>query len=97
MIDNNSSLLRVDKLKTVLDRHRDWQKDEILEALHIEYTYDSNRIEGNTLTYIPHARSAQIDILSQQIEASFQLYQQRKGIRYKLNKESTGHTSKKQS
>jgi Fic family protein len=23
---------------------------EIIEALHIEYTYDSNRIEGNTLT-----------------------------------------------
>lgn len=43
-------LQRVDVLKAKLDQHRDWQRNEILEALNIEYTYDSNRIEGNTLT-----------------------------------------------
>jgi len=48
--DINSLLQRVDVLKTKLDRHRDWQRNEILEALNIEYTYDSNRIEGNSLT-----------------------------------------------
>ena len=46
----NSLLQRVDALKAKLDQHRDWQRNEILEALNIEYTYDSNRIEGNTLT-----------------------------------------------
>lgn len=50
MTDINSLLQRVDALKAKLDRHRDWQRNEILEALNIEYTYDSNRIEGNTLT-----------------------------------------------
>jgi len=50
MVDINSLLDRVDTLKARLDQQRDWRKDEILEALHIEYTYDSNRIEGNTLT-----------------------------------------------
>jgi len=46
----NELLHRVDTLKATLDQHRDWRSSEILEALHIEYTYDSNRIEGNTLT-----------------------------------------------
>ena len=46
----NSLLKRVDSLKTLLDQHRDWQNPEIIEALRVEYTYDSNRIEGNTLT-----------------------------------------------
>jgi len=46
----NTLLQRVDLLKEKLDQQRDWRKSEILEALHIEYTYDSNRIEGNTLT-----------------------------------------------
>jgi len=46
----NTLLQRVDELKAKLDQQRDWRKSEILEALHIEYTYDSNRIEGNTLT-----------------------------------------------
>ena len=50
MNDINSLLQRVDALKAKLDQHRDWQRNEILEALNIEYTYDSNRIEGNTLT-----------------------------------------------
>ena len=50
MTDINSLLQRVDALKARLDQHRDWQRNEIVEALNIEYTYDSNRIEGNTLT-----------------------------------------------
>lgn len=50
MADINLLLQRVDELKEKLDLHRDWRKSEILDALHIEYTYDSNRIEGNTLT-----------------------------------------------
>jgi Fic family protein len=50
MANVNSLLQRVDALKAKLDQQRDWRKSEILEALHIEYTYDSNRIEGNTLT-----------------------------------------------
>jgi len=50
MNDMNTLLQRVDELKAKLDQQRDWRKSEILEALHIEYTYDSNRIEGNTLT-----------------------------------------------
>lgn len=53
-------LQRVDDLKEELDNQRDWRTnknntsnshiDKVLEALQIEYTYDSNRIEGNTLT-----------------------------------------------
>ncbi len=50
MTDINSLLQRVDGLKAQLDQQRDWQSDATLEALHIEYTYESNRIEGNTLT-----------------------------------------------
>ena len=50
MDDIKTLLQRVNELKSELDQHRDWHSDEILEALHIEYTYDSNRIEGNTLT-----------------------------------------------
>jgi hypothetical protein len=38
------------KLKVELQQHRNLNSHEILEALYIEYTYDSNRIEGNTLT-----------------------------------------------
>ncbi len=50
-MDEIKTLLQhVDNLKAELDQHRDWHSDEILEALHIEYTYDSNRIEGNILT-----------------------------------------------
>ncbi|MCF7970985.1 MAG: Fic family protein [Methylococcaceae bacterium] len=39
-----------DKLKIELDQYRNWENTNILEALAVEYTYDSNRIEGNTLT-----------------------------------------------
>jgi len=50
MDDIKTLLQHVDELKVELDQHRDWSGSEIIEALHIEYTYDSNRIEGNTLT-----------------------------------------------
>jgi len=43
-------LQAIDRLKTVLDEARPLLDKTILNALDIEYTYDSNRIEGNTLT-----------------------------------------------
>ncbi|WP_432738465.1 Fic family protein [Maridesulfovibrio sp. FT414] len=45
------SLLKdIDSRKARLDECRDRVSSRITEALNIEYTYDSNRIEGNTLT-----------------------------------------------
>jgi len=46
----NALLAQADALKGALDQHRDWDQKRVQEALNIEYTYDSNRIEGNTLT-----------------------------------------------
>jgi len=43
-------LQEVDRLKTKLDKARPLMSGSILNAIDIEYTYDSNRIEGNTLT-----------------------------------------------
>lgn len=43
-------LAGIDHLKQQLDSARPLLNRTILEALDIEYTYDSNRIEGNTLT-----------------------------------------------
>lgn len=43
-------LEQADYLKKKMDGYRDWDKKAIQEALSVEYTYDSNRIEGNTLT-----------------------------------------------
>lgn len=40
----------VDGLKTRLDALRPFDNPSILHALEIEYTFESNRIEGNTLT-----------------------------------------------
>lgn len=40
----------LDHLKTQLDQLRPLDNPSILHALEIEYTYESNRIEGNTLT-----------------------------------------------
>ncbi|MFW5500755.1 MULTISPECIES: Fic family protein [unclassified Maridesulfovibrio] len=46
-----TALLReIDERKAELDACRDSVSPQIVEALNIEYTYDSNRIEGNTLT-----------------------------------------------
>ncbi|GAA4466447.1 Fic family protein [Nemorincola caseinilytica] len=50
MSSENNILHEIDVLKEELDRHRDLDNVRIQEALAIEYTYESNRIEGNTLT-----------------------------------------------
>ena len=46
----NNLLQDIDQLKIKLDTARPLLNKSILEAVDIEYTYDSNRIEGNTLT-----------------------------------------------
>ncbi len=46
----NDLLFKADSLKNKLNNCRDWDQKTVQEALNIEYTYDSNRIEGNTLT-----------------------------------------------
>lgn len=43
-------LQQADQLNHQLQQQRDWDQQSIHTALSIEYTYDSNRIEGNTLT-----------------------------------------------
>ncbi|MBF0243037.1 MAG: Fic family protein [Desulfamplus sp.] len=43
-------LVKIDSLKKILDSARPLINESILNAVDIEYTYDSNRIEGNTLT-----------------------------------------------
>lgn len=50
MNEIDTLLHHAEDLKAELEQYRDLHSAEILEALHIEYTYDSNRIEGNTLT-----------------------------------------------
>jgi cell filamentation protein, protein adenylyltransferase len=41
---------KIDSLQQTLDSARPLLNETILNAIDIEYTYDSNRIEGNTLT-----------------------------------------------
>ena len=43
-------LVQIDDLKAKLDEIRQLDSFRITEALELEYTYESNRIEGNTLT-----------------------------------------------
>ena len=43
-------LEQIDALKQKLDSKRPILNESILNALYVEYTYESNRIEGNTLT-----------------------------------------------
>ena len=43
-------LTRIDALKQKLNASRPLLNETILQAIDIEYTYNSNRIEGNTLT-----------------------------------------------
>jgi len=50
MIELSKLLQKSDELKKRLDKQRDWNQKAVQDALNIEYTYDSNRIEGNTLT-----------------------------------------------
>ncbi|RYU93108.1 Fic family protein [Emticicia agri] len=46
----NELLAEIEQLKAELDKFRSLDNDSIRDALAIEYTYESNRIEGNTLT-----------------------------------------------
>lgn len=46
----DTMLSAISSLKTELDNFRSLDNAKIQEALAIEYTYESNRIEGNTLT-----------------------------------------------
>lgn len=50
MSDLNTLLVDIDALKARLDRLRPLTSAQLQQALDIEYTYESNRIEGNTLT-----------------------------------------------
>ena len=53
MSENNTLLAKLDAMKSRLGSLRPLPKEaleKIREALDIEYTYESNRIEGNTLT-----------------------------------------------
>jgi Fic family protein/DNA-binding Xre family transcriptional regulator len=43
-------LAKIDKLKAKLDKLRQFDSYRIAQALELEYTFESNRIEGNTLT-----------------------------------------------
>lgn len=44
------TLGEIDDLKRELDQIREFENHRITEALELEYTFESNRIEGNTLT-----------------------------------------------
>ncbi len=46
----NELLQEIEVLKAEFDQYRNLDNTKIQEALAIEYTYESNRIEGNTLT-----------------------------------------------
>jgi len=50
MSDLVELLAEIDALKLQLDALRPAENPQVLRALAMEYTYDSNRIEGNTLT-----------------------------------------------
>ena len=45
-----SLIVEIDKLKKELDKFRQFDSYRIAQALELEYTFESNRIEGNTLT-----------------------------------------------
>lgn len=48
--DLQSVLNEIDELKKQLDKLRQYDSYRIAQALELEYTFESNRIEGNTLT-----------------------------------------------
>lgn len=50
MSELDSLLAQIDALKVRLDAARPLTSEQLQRALDIEYTYESNRIEGNTLT-----------------------------------------------
>ncbi|MBC7488401.1 MAG: Fic family protein [Cytophagaceae bacterium] len=43
-------LNEIEELKTKLDQYRYLESNKVAKAFELEYTYESNRIEGNTLT-----------------------------------------------
>ncbi|MBC7488397.1 MAG: Fic family protein [Cytophagaceae bacterium] len=43
-------LNEIDELKAKLNQYRHLESDKVAKAFELEYTYESNRIEGNTLT-----------------------------------------------
>jgi Fic family protein len=43
-------LIEIDKKKKLLSKYREFDSFRIAQALELEYTFESNRIEGNTLT-----------------------------------------------
>ncbi|WP_374507494.1 Fic family protein [Flavobacterium sp.] len=45
-----SILTQIDELKAKLDQYRQFDSYRISQALELEYTFESNRIEGNTMT-----------------------------------------------
>ncbi len=51
-LSNNLTVLlsEIENLKTELDKYRQFDSYRIAQALELEYTFESNRIEGNTLT-----------------------------------------------
>ena len=52
-MDNNNLdvlLLEIDTLKERLNKYRHLESEKVARAFDLEYTYESNRIEGNTLT-----------------------------------------------
>lgn len=48
--DLESILTQIDTLKEILNHHRNLDSFKIHQALELEYTFESNKIEGNTLT-----------------------------------------------
>lgn len=48
--DLGSILQEIDELKAFIDRERASKSEKITQALELEYTFQSNRIEGNTLS-----------------------------------------------
>jgi Fic family protein len=48
--DLTNLLQEIDELKSKLDKLRQFDSYRIAQALELEYTFESNRIEGNTLT-----------------------------------------------
>jgi Fic family protein/DNA-binding XRE family transcriptional regulator len=46
----NELLIDIDRLRSQLENLREFDSYRIAQALELEYTYESNRIEGNTLT-----------------------------------------------
>lgn len=48
--DLSNILNEIDNTKIKLEKHRNLDSYRIVQALELEYTYESNRIEGNTLT-----------------------------------------------